>query len=691
MRFVEYLDKFPRELLETKTGRHLLTRNDPLLFAILYMSHHLRFGNDEPSLSQFHLDLAEFGKSWIQSTNASRDCWIAPRQSGKSTWLFTILPLWAAAHQHLKFIAAFSDSADQATKHLQTFKHELDNNDLLRKDYPLLCKPALAGGVKRYIAQSNQEIQQANGFSFVAKGIDSKSLGLKIGNTRPDLLLLDDIEPNESNYSAHECKKRLRTVLDSVFYLNDKAQIVIVGTTVMSGSIIDQLRKVGELRSEHADMPGDEGIDPHTSLMTTNVNINTDNNDYVNLDKATLTGRYAGNTGSVPFSAQEYADGHPIPDHASSSLSVESGASPELGEPERNGADKARKSNDNEPTGGANNDTQTLHLQRFAKSQLDSDLPSDLTSGNATGNKTDFNSFSSFYRTSIPITYIEQNRNTADRHNAELARLKEPIEPNRGEQHIEITANDSDLSFYDSLDSELKWVIDERIAVHYYPAIIIDKDGNESSWWPEFKPLEELNRIRHTRAFHMNYQNKPVNVDAQFWTENDIEIAEPPAYVRTLLSVDPAVSTKTSNDYTAFVVVSLGSDGLVYVRHAEQMRLVSTDLRDRANELIELFDIGLVYCETNQGGMLWKSVFDGVKAKYKPIHQTEPKTIRAGRALDNYRKNKVRHTRHFDTLEEQMYSFPKVQHDDLVDALGTGIEYFLCGTDRPKVIKRSYI
>ncbi|UPU40628.1 hypothetical protein [Rhodococcus qingshengii] len=301
----------------------------------------------------------------------------------------------------------------------------------------------------------------------------------------------------------------------------------------------------------------------------------------------------------------------------------------------------------------------------------------------------DFNFQSVFDDASIPNNYVSEIENFETRQQRELARFETP-KINQGELKLQ-QSNSEHVNFYDSLDSGLHWIIDERIEVHYYPAIVVDEHGNESSWWPEFKPMSVLERDRHTRAFAMNMMNRPVNVDAQYWNEHDIEIAELDEYRWTVLSVDPAVSTKQSSDYTAFVIVSLGNDGLVYVRHAEQLKLVSTGLRERANELIELFDVDLLLIETNQGGMVWAQVFDQIKCKYKAIHQTEPKPVRAARALDYYRKQKVCHTRHFDLLEQQMHSFPKVTHDDLVDALGAGVHYLLNASGRARIKKRSYL
>ena len=672
---LEYIGQFPRELIASSEGRKLLTRQDPLLFSVVYLSHSIRFEGQEPSFSQFHLDLAEYAKSWMQ-TDSQRDCWIAPREAGKSQWLFKILPLWAASHGHLKFIAAFSDAGSQATDHLDSFKFELDHNKLLRKDYPELCKPMMRGAVKRYVSQSNEQIQQANGFSFSAKGIDAKSLGMKIGDQRPDLILLDDIEPTESNYSVNEAEKRKRTMLDGIFYLGSRAKIVIVGTTTMPGSIIDQCRKVAEQKSLQTNQ------DSSSETSSQSESNRADNIDYVSLTKDSLTSFYSVSGTSDHLEAIEHAYGQSVTEQGIKSLksdiNVQTPASPD---------DRSNElSRDLSSSENRSIDREDGFISKSVNELVDNDSVESLTSAE----KSDLKSVSVFDGTSTSISSISQPDNQTqpsffEKQQAELEKFNIKSQTNRGEDDIEQTELD------DSIDAELQWVIDERINVHYYPAIVVDSDGNEQSWWPEFKPMQVLNRDRHTRAFAMNMMNRPVNVDAQYWNEQDIVITEAETYLRTLISVDPAVSTKTSSDYTALVVVSLAGDGKIYIRHAEQLRLVSTALKERVDELIELFDVGLVYVETNQGGNLWKSVFDGIKANFRAVHQTEPKSLRAARALDYYRKDKVRHTRHFDQLEEQMYSFPKVAHDDLIDACSSGIHYFLSANGQPKAVRKTYI
>lgn len=231
--------------------RRAVTRTNPLLFALLYLPHHLKDDSTGGQLtfSEFHLDLCEHAKRWMRppaGPGEERDCYVAPRGAGKSTWTFLILPMWAAAHGFVKFVGAFADSATQAQIHLQTFKMELDNNELLRRDFPELCTP-LKRPTGQSVSDSRGMLVSQSGFIFAARGVTSSTLGMKVGSRRPDMLLLDDIEPQEGDYSAEQKQTRLQSVIESIFQLNIFARVIIAGTVTMHGSIIhDLVRTVTE-------------------------------------------------------------------------------------------------------------------------------------------------------------------------------------------------------------------------------------------------------------------------------------------------------------------------------------------------------------------------------------------------------------------------------------------------------------
>ncbi|MGA2412687.1 MAG: hypothetical protein ABSG46_20180 [Candidatus Binataceae bacterium] len=250
--FKRYLAGLDRDALasDDPAERVRLTKDDPLLFALVYLVHHLHSAETQERLSfaDFHRQVIEAAKEWKRKSTRPRQyrsCWVTPRGMGKSTWLFCLLPIWAAAHGHIKFIVAFSDSADQAKNHLATIRGEFDTNELLIQDFPELCMPKVrrTGGslAKKTVSARVDKIEQANDFIMMAKGSGTAARGLKSGKRRPDLIILDDIEPGEEKYSPSVMVFRLRWMLETVFHLNEFARVVIVGTVTAPGSVMHQL------------------------------------------------------------------------------------------------------------------------------------------------------------------------------------------------------------------------------------------------------------------------------------------------------------------------------------------------------------------------------------------------------------------------------------------------------------------
>lgn len=480
------------KLMTFKEGRIEATKHNPLLFAHYYLSDHITSATDGSiSLAEFHAAIVDYAKSWSSGSTGERTTFIAPRAVGKSTWIFLILPMWAAAHGHQDFIAAFSDSANQAEMHLATFKTELQSNEKLNADFPDLCTPKMGKYRDRVETFNRSEIIMQNGFIFMARGADTSALGMKVGSKRPSLIILDDIEPGEAKYSEEVIKNRLKTLLDDIFPLNQFANVALVGTTTKQGSIIDQVRRVSVMRQE-----------------------------------------WEGST----------------------------------------------------------------------------------------------------------------------------------------------------EDFREQLSADLRWVVDERIGCHYFPALLDEGTDKERSVWPEKWSLELLMSMRHTRSFAKNYMCSPISEDASYWSESDIDIEYLEEYGNTILSVDPAVTTNKKSDYTGLAVISRGlkeNADKVYVRHIEEVKLSPEELRNRVIELIEQFKVKVVLVETNMGGDLWSQLFSNLRARFRFERTSIKKEIRASRALDWYQKDKVKHVAFFPAAEEQLKNFPNVIHDDMVDAISAGVNYFM--------------
>lgn len=260
----ELADLAFRGPVERRAIRRALGERDPVAFALIYLRDHLRRPVDprDPdgprpvSFARCHYEWAALAMEWMRPGQRNRPLEdrhvvVAPRETGKSTWWYLILPLWAGAFGYRSFVAAFAHATAQAEQHLATFRHELETNPLLLHDFPELSAATRRGGGT--LADRAGLLHTRKGFIFGARGIDSAVLGMKVGKLRPDLIIMDDIEPDEARYSPDLVRKRLGTVRDAILPMNIYASVALVGTVQIPGSIIHQAVRLakGEVYDEN--------------------------------------------------------------------------------------------------------------------------------------------------------------------------------------------------------------------------------------------------------------------------------------------------------------------------------------------------------------------------------------------------------------------------------------------------------
>lgn len=238
--------------------RRLITRYSPIRFALTYLAPHLSSPETggQLSFSALHVALARGATRWARGNEPIREGWIAPRGAAKSTWSFLILPLWALAHGHRRYVLAFADAGNQAELHLANLRSELEGNALLRQDFPELDIRRGAGS-----ANNARRITLADS-AISARGMDARTLGAKEGGTRPDLIIGDDLEPDGGNYSPEVKDRRLRTLVDGILPMNERAAVMLCGTVTMHGSIMHDLVRAAVGERPVAEWVRDEGFTP---------------------------------------------------------------------------------------------------------------------------------------------------------------------------------------------------------------------------------------------------------------------------------------------------------------------------------------------------------------------------------------------------------------------------------------------
>lgn len=221
-------------------------RADVMMWALTYFTEHLTSPDTGGlvSLSDFHVDSAKAALQWARTDLGPaelRRAWVAARSSGKSSWWNLIMPLWALAYQHRDFIVVFGDTSAMARRHLLSMRAELAKNEKLRADFPELVEPARFG--RRSVMDTQTGYMASSGAAVMVAGLDQGTLGIKLENRRPNLILLDDAEPSGAQYSDHIKEQRLLTLRESVLPLAVNAAVDWVGTTTRLGSGLDDILK----------------------------------------------------------------------------------------------------------------------------------------------------------------------------------------------------------------------------------------------------------------------------------------------------------------------------------------------------------------------------------------------------------------------------------------------------------------
>jgi hypothetical protein len=177
--------------------------------------------------------------------------------------------LWAGSYGHRLFPFIIGADAPAAEAIIDTIKSEIENNPLLFEDFPEICHPVrmLDGVVNRANAQHLDGARTllgwkgdriilptvkgsaASGVIIQAKGITGAMRGKKVMRkdgkpARPDLILLDDPQTDESANSLTQNNKLLKIVRGAVLGmagLGKKVGVLMPCTTIARGDMVDQL------------------------------------------------------------------------------------------------------------------------------------------------------------------------------------------------------------------------------------------------------------------------------------------------------------------------------------------------------------------------------------------------------------------------------------------------------------------
>nr|QSE37339.1 MAG: terminase large subunit [Caudoviricetes sp.] len=181
----------------------------------------------------------------------------------------------------------------------------------------------------------------------------------------------------------------------------------------------------------------------------------------------------------------------------------------------------------------------------------------------------------------------------------------------------------------------------------------------------------------------------------QTLSQCEVEVDDPVAFAETLarvvVSVDPAVSSNSESDMTGIVVAGIDINGVCYILQDATDRYTPEGWAAKAIELYHLYGADRIVAERNQGGEMVRYTFKTVDETIpiKLVHASRGKFARAEPVSALYERNRVKHLKGLDALEDQMVQWcplGSVGSPDRLDAMVWAVtELALKGIARPEL------
>ena len=192
---------------------------------------------------KFHLWLIEKIEDVIlnHSDEETRNVVAAPRGHAKSTLTTFGSVLWAICYGYKHFIVIISATGPVAKQFLLDIRNELEYNERIRNDF---------GELKNDDMWNSNEIYTKNKVFVTSRGAGAQMRGMKFNSTRPDYILLDDLETAEQVNSPSQNAALQQWFNSDVMPMGcPTASFFYIGTVLSYDSLLFHMLNDGEYSS----------------------------------------------------------------------------------------------------------------------------------------------------------------------------------------------------------------------------------------------------------------------------------------------------------------------------------------------------------------------------------------------------------------------------------------------------------
>ena len=189
--------------------------------------------------------------------------------------------------------------------------------------------------------------------------------------------------------------------------------------------------------------------------------------------------------------------------------------------------------------------------------------------------------------------------------------------------------------------------------------------------------LENQKRTQGSYIFSNQYLNEIIPSDLQTFKRSWFKYYnELPNQFYTFATIDPASAQSDSSDYTGVCVVSVDSDQNWYIRHAAQYKLNPTQIIEMLFRLHKHYDLqGIGFEKVAFQNVILHFLGEEMKKRvqFLPIKglnppNTKTKEMRILSMVPRFEWGNVYLAKGLTDFENQLLSFPRGAHDDIIDA-----------------------
>jgi len=218
------------QIVSDRDVRKGLAKTSLKYFIPIYFHHYIKY-----EAAPFHHEIFQI----LEDVKTKLAVIVAFRGSAKSTIVTTAYILWSILGvQQMKFIVICSQTEQKARQHLVNIKNELLLNALLKMDLGPFEeeKNSLGNATALIIKKLNVKI--------MISSTEQSIRGMRHGEHRPDLIILDDIEDIDSVKTREGRNKAFDWLTGEVIPAgSEKTRIVAVGNLLHEDSVLRRLQR----------------------------------------------------------------------------------------------------------------------------------------------------------------------------------------------------------------------------------------------------------------------------------------------------------------------------------------------------------------------------------------------------------------------------------------------------------------